>query len=493
MTERVSLGRAITLRSQAQGDATAITCGAERIGWRDLDGRTNALARDFAGLGVARGDVVMISMPNSIDFFVAVVAAWKIGATPAPLPSTMPTAEFEHYVALANPALVVGRAAGRRWLSPGHVGQPTGSTDSLPDVVPPAWKIAATGGSTGRPKLVVADRSGTFADKDAGIWLMRPDDTQLVCGPLYHAGPFMMSILGLCLGQQLVVLPRFDAAAALDAIAAHQVTWLCVVPTMMARMLSQLGTEESEHRLQSLRCLWHLGAPCPAWLKRRWIGLLGPERIMELYGGTEAQAMTAIRGDEWLARPGSVGRPFYGEIKVVDEAGQMAAPGAVGEILMRPPDRHGTKYRYLGAEPSVRDGWDTLGDLGWLDADGYLYIADRRTDLIVTGGANVYPAEVEAAIEALPGVDSSVVVGLPDGDLGQRVHAVISADRGVTADGILAQLSHSLVRYKVPRSIEIVAYPLRDEAGKVRRSEVRAASTRRLSGAGRAEPEDRCS
>ncbi len=219
------------------------------------------------------------------------------------------------------------------------------------------------------------------------------------------------------------------------------------------------------------------GAACPAWLKRSWIDWLGPERVWEAYGGSERIGGTAISGREWLDHPGSVGQPTGGRrIRIQDENGAELPPGETGEVYMMPPGGQGSTYRYIGAESrSSQDGWESLGDLGYVDEDGYLYLVDRRTDLIVSGGANVYPAEVEAALEAHPSVQSSAVIGLPDDDLGQRVHAIVQARPPVTDDELRAHLEKHLARPKIPRSFEYVDEPLRDDAGKVRRSALREA------------------
>jgi len=172
-------------------------------------------------------------------------------------------------------------------------------------------------------------------------------------------------------------------------------------------------------------------------------------------------------------------------MKVVDEYGNELRPGAVGEIYMMPDAGPGSTYHYVGAEPRSLEGWESLGDMGWMDEEGYLYLADRRSDMILRGGANIYPAEVEAAIESHPKVRSSVVIGVPDEDLGERVHAIVDAPEGVTNDELLAHLAERLVQYKIPQSFEYVLEPLRDDAGKVRRSGLRdqwiAATTRAAS------------
>jgi len=182
-----------------------------------------------------------------------------------------------------------------------------------------------------------------------------------------------------------------------------------------------------------------------------------------------------ITGTEWLERPGSVGRPTHGrKIEIRDEDGKPLPAGEIGEVYMMPPGGPGSTYRYIGAEPrATDDGWESLGDMGYMDEEGFLFLVDRRNDMIVTGGANVYPAEVEAALDAHPHVHSSAVIGLPDDDLGQRIHAIVEARPPVSEDEMRSHLTELLVRYKTPRSFEFTDQPLRDDAGKVRRSKLR--------------------
>jgi bile acid-coenzyme A ligase len=352
--------------------------------------------------------------------------------------------------------------------------------------VSPAWKAPTSGGSTGQPKLIVAGRAGAV-EPDT---MLRPfrllrGQVQLTPGPLYHNGPFTTALGGTFLGQHVVILPRFDAHAALEAIGTYGVNYVNLVPTMMARMLRVIDDHPRRYDLSTLETLFHTAAPCPPWLKLRWIELLGPDKVYEAFGGTEGQAFTAISGEEWLAHRGSVGRPVAGQIRVLAAGGTPAAPGTVGEVIMRRPPGSPPAYRYIGAEAKAYDdGWESLGDMGWFDEDGYLYLAGRDTDLILAGGANVYPAEVEAAIMEHPDVLSCAVVGLPDHDLGQRVHAVVqiepATDATVTSASLDEFVTERLARYKVPRSFHIVTSPLRDDAGKLRRSAVLAAERARL-------------
>lgn len=257
----------------------------------------------------------------------------------------------------------------------------------------------------------------------------------------------------------------------------HRATWLYLVPAMMSRIWRLPEDVRGRYDLSSLETVWHLAAPCPPWLKEAWIDWVGGEVLMELYAGTEAQAGTVISGTEWLAHRGSVGKTLYGEITILGPDGEQLPAGTVGEVFMRRGEGQPPSYRYIGAEARTRGDWESLGDVGWMDEDGYLYLADRRTDMVLVGGSNVYPAEVEAALDEHPQVASSAVIGLPDDDLGQVVHAIVQPAPGVDAvdlDDLRRYLADRLVRYKQPRTFEFVSEPLRDDAGKIRRSQLLA-------------------
>jgi bile acid-coenzyme A ligase len=244
---------------------------------------------------------------------------------------------------------------------------------------------------------------------------------------------------------------------------------------MMRRILAVEGLPPEA--LASLRVVLHTGAPCPVELKRRWIDLLGAERLVEAFGSTEATGIIANRGDEWLAHPGTIGRPFRTEVRILDPAGEEARPGHVGQIYMRPVPRPDRTFRYLnGPDPqALPGGFVTVGDLGWRDAEGWLYCADRRDDLIISGGANIYPAEVEAALVEHPAVQDVAVVGLPDDDWGQAVHAVVqvAADEPDPTPAELDEFIRSRVAsYKAPKGYTLLSELPRDAMGKVRKSDL---------------------
>jgi bile acid-coenzyme A ligase len=410
-----------------------------------------------------------------------------LGAVPQPVSYRLPPAELEALIEVADPAAVVGlsptligaAAGGRAWLTADDLHSDHPADDSpLPPEISPTWKAMTSGGSTGRPKLIVTTTPGVVELVAAGGPLLRigERETFLCTGPLYHNGPFLFSMTALLRGGHIVVMERFDASRSLELVERYGVTYLYLVPTMMSRILRLPEEERLGRDMSSVRTVYHLAAPCPPQVKHAWIDWLGADVIAELYAGTEGQSATVITGSEWLAHPGSVGRVLMGEMRVTGPDGEDLPPGAVGEIWMR-PDKDRTTYRYVGAHARARDGWESLGDMGWFDEDGYLYLADRQTDMILVGGANVYPAEVEAALDEHPAVLSSCVIGLPDEDYGSVVHAIVEIAPGVTVtdDELRTHVSDRLVTYKQPRTFERASEPLRDDAGKVRRSALREA------------------
>lgn len=494
---QVSFARRLGDLANVDPERRALTVGARSLTRRQLDLASTAVAHDLTAAGASRGDLITIALPNSVEWFVAVAAAWKVGATPQPVSAALPRRELEAIVELARPPVVIGvdiydielssrpqmRFMGSETIG-AHIDRVVAATSPeaphlttmipLDDVVSPSWKAPTSGGSTGRPKLIVSG-DPSIIDLTAGPPLLLSEDGCLVMpGPLYHNGPMVWSCLALLWGNHVVVLERFDAAATLDAIDTHRADVVYLVPTMMKRISRLPDDVRLAPDLSSLRLVWHLAEPCPAWLKQAWIDWLGPERIIELYGGTEGQLSTIITGTQWLEHRGSVGRPLGGTIKICDEQGAELQAGEEGEVWMR-SDRPDAAYRYIGADArTLEGGWESLGDAGWVDDEGYLYLGDRMQDMILTGGTNVYPAEVEAALQEHPAVRSCAVIGLPDDDRGNIVHAVIEADRAeVTDQELRAYLEERLVRYKVPRSFEFVDVALRDDAGKIRRSSLR--------------------
>jgi bile acid-coenzyme A ligase len=441
------------LRQLADADPgrPSVTCGDQTLTRAELVSRVEGLATLFAQLGVRQGSAVTISLPNSVGFGEAMFAAWAVGAVPQPISDRLPSLERTAIVDLADPALVVGvpatESGGRPVLE--SVPRDLPAVSFTPGIAP-EWKRMTSGGSTGRPKLIAA-ADPAVAERVAAaapLVCLRPDGCVLMTGPLAHNAPFVVTTIGMLIGNHIVLMPRFDAGQALRLIERHRVTFVLLVPTMMLRIMRLPAQVRLAADVSSLEVAFHLAAPCPAWLKQAWIDWLGPQRVFELYGGTELR----------------------------DPEGRPVPPGTEGEIWMRRGADAPSPYRYIGATArSAAQGWESLGDIGMVDADGYVYITDRLADMILVGGANVYPAEIEAALDEHPAVQSCCVFGLPDEDLGSIPYAIVELSAPASDDELLAHLRQRLAPYKLPRVIERASTPLRDDAGKVRRSALRAA------------------
>jgi bile acid-coenzyme A ligase len=435
---------------------------------RVLEQESNRLAHRLVAEGVRPGTRVTSTLGNSLEHYVAAFATWKAGGCFVPLNPRSPGPELQGLLDLARPVVHLEALPDVTGLD---------ATPLSPVLADPGLALAS-GGSTGLPKLVVTPGAwGSLPWDFLGGVGFREGMTQLVTGPVHHNGPFVMSYYGLLLGHSLVVMRRFDQRLALELVERHRVEAVFLVPTTMRRLHEEW--KERRRDVSSLQAVVHSSAPCPAWLKHAWIDLVGPEHLFEGYGASEGVGGAHVRGDEWLTRPGTVGKP-YCDTRIVAPDGSPAAPGEVGEVFMRRhPDGRAT-YAYLGSAPAATtgDGFVSVGDLGWLDEDGYLFLADRRGDLIITGGVNVYPAEVEAALTSAPDVADAVVVGEPDDEWGQRVHAVVQPrdlSAPPSAEALAEHCKSLLAPYKVPKSFDFVSELPRTDAGKIRRSAVRPA------------------
>ncbi|HEX6444308.1 MAG TPA: AMP-binding protein [Streptosporangiales bacterium] len=481
MTDGVGIALSTHLARLAteEPDRRAVTCAGTSLTRSELDRETNALARAFQERGVRPGSFVTIALPNGLDFVRAALAAWKVGATPQPLSAALPPPERDKLIELADPALVVGvpaGAAGGRASIPG--GFVADADDApLPPMIAPSWKAPASSGSTGAPKLVVSNEPATAEVLlgYAGLFRMRTGGVHLVTAPLHHNAPFLLAAAALFSGNHVVVMPRFDATETLRLVERHGVDWTFVVPTTMRRIIRLPRAERDAFDLSSVRILLHSAEPCPRWLKQQWIDWLGPDRVYEMWSSTEQLAGSMISGTDWLSHRGSVGRLVVGEIQIRDDEGKQLPPGEVGEIWIRTGPQGMVPYRYVGATARTRPGgWQSQGDCGWVDENGYVYLTDRKPDMILVGGANVYPAEVEAALEEHPQVLSCCVIGLPDEEYGNVVHAIVQSDAPLEPEVLRTFLRRRLAPYKVPRSFERVDHPLRDDGGKLSRSRLRA-------------------
>lgn len=477
----LSIGEGLAALAAEDPDRPAVIFGDQVVTRAELESTTNRLAREYQALGVQPDDLVTIGLPNGIEFVQATLAVWKAGATPQPVSDRLPRRERETIIELADPSLVIGvepdEVGGRAAVPAGHVPDPSLDDGPLEPRIARSIKAPTSGGSTGRPKIIVSTLPATLFNANVHQYYtnMVPGGVQLVTGPQHHNGPFMYGFAGVLIGATIVIMPRFDASRTLELIERYRVDWLYAVPTMMSRILALPDEERLGRDLSSLQVLFHMAAPCPPWLKQSYIDWLGAERIWELYGGTEGMMATIITGSQWLEHPGSVGTPLGGELEIRDAEGNRLGPDETGFVWMRSADHSKPTYEYIGAESKgAAEGWECLGDIGRLDADGFLYLSDRETDMIVVGGSNVYPAEVEAALSEHPAVSEACVIGLPHPDKGSAPHAIMNVLEPVTDAELVAHLRERLVGYKLPVSFERLEEPLRDDAGKVRRPALRA-------------------
>jgi acyl-CoA synthetase (AMP-forming)/AMP-acid ligase II len=345
--------------------------------------------------------------------------------------------------------------------------------------------MAYTSGPTGRPKGLeppAQTRSAEQVIEDmahlATLYGYRRGGVHLVASTLDHGAPALHALMAAAMGQTVVVQRRFDAAEALDLIQRHRVTTTHLVPTQIIRLLrlpeeKRLGTD-----LSSLETIYHGAAPCPAWAKQAAIDWLGPI-LIEYFGAKEGCGPVLCTSEQWLERPGTVGRAGpHITVTVVGGDGRDLPAGEVGTLYFRRADGRAPVYRGddgKTAASRLPDGRFTVGDLGWLDADGWLYIADRRADLILSGGVNVYPAEVEAALGLHPAVEDCAVFGVPDEEWGQAVRAAVVPRAGVAVSEreLIAWLRERLAHFKCPRAIELVEELPREEIGKLKRRVLR--------------------
>jgi bile acid-coenzyme A ligase len=461
-------------------DRWAIRHGDDVLTWSQLEDRANRRAHALAAKGVGQDDRVVLALPNGNPLFELSFALWKLGATPTIVSGRMPAGELAEILALAEPKAVIAASSITGEIAnalPPDFGADHDKCSPIQSRVARNWKILTSGGSTGRPKLIVANQP-SLMNTDTAM-LRQPQDSVIINpGPCHHNMPFATSVLGMVRGCSITGMVRFDPLEFLRLVERDRPKWVTMVPTMMSRVWALPPEQRRAFDVSSLETVIHTAAPIAAWLKRAWIDWIGPDRIVEVYGGTEGVGITAITGSEWLERPGSVGRPVGCSVQVLDVHGTVLKPNQTGEIYFTP--LHATAddtFAYVGAQMRKGPaGSVSLGDNGWLDDDGYLHVIGRRTDLILRGGENVYPAEIEDALSECDGVAASVVIGLPDEDLGESIHAIIEPqdpDRLPSLDAIRVHVASRLDKYKWPASYEFIAEPMRDAAGKVRRSKLR--------------------
>ncbi len=501
-----------------------IKSGTRILTTAEFDARARCAATVIRNFGIEAGDGIALYLRNDIAYFEAAFGAGMLGIYPVPVnwhytpdeanylltdsavKLLLVHADLYPPVKQAIPAdvqvVIVDtppeiRAAYGLSEPPPPNGLPR--WDELLDAAPPfagAAEMAPStiiypSGTTGRPKGV---RRAAFTPEQAEAvntmlgWSYGYTDilegkrdpatvTTAVIGPVYHSAPNAHSAFSIRVGAKVIICPRFDAEALLALIEKERITHLNMVPIMFNRLLRLPDAAKRKYDLSSLEYVTHAAAPCPPPVKRAMIAWWGPV-IWEYYGSTEMGNVTGLSSAEWLKHPGSVGRVQPGvSLRVVDPEGKDVPPGTIGEVIGK--GRHGTNFTYQNA-PEKRASMEkygliTPGDMGYFDQDGFLYLCDRINDMIISGGANIYPAEIEAELHKLPGVADCAVFGIPDEEFGESVMAVVQPMPGasLTADGLQAELKRVLTGYKVPRRIDFADSLPREDSGKIFKRKLR--------------------
>ena len=478
----------------------------------ELRDRADAIARGWRSLGLDRGDGVAMVLPNVPSFFAAYLAAMSSGLYLTPVNSHLAAPEIAHVISDCEARSVLvhadlaersapgvdqaGIAGDARFADPAaHGYQPLDdlialgrAEPALPEGLGAGAMMMYTSGTTGKPKgvrraLPEADPNELFGRLGeiycTGFGITPGSGVHLVCGPLYHAGPSASATNALHVGNTVALMDRWTPEGCLDAIERLRVTSTQMVPTMFHRLLALPPAERSRRDLSSLQSVMHTGAPCPMTIKQRLMDWLGPV-VYETYGGTESVA-TIATPKRWLAKPGTVGRPIRGvTLHILDDDGNECPVGVAGAIYVEHAMATGMEYfKDPDKTRSMRRGnLVTLGDVGYLDEDGFLFLRDRKVDMVISGGVNIYPAEVEAVLLQCDLVGDAAVIGVPDEELGEIVLAIVepavpASDGDETAVAILDFCNDRLARFKHPRRVELVERLPRLPNGKIEKRRLR--------------------
>jgi long-chain acyl-CoA synthetase len=494
--------------ARLQADQAAATAAdGTGLTFAQLDDESRRLASLLEARGLRPGDTVAILLENIPRYLSAAWGALRAGLRIVPVNWHLSAAEAVYIagdsgaralitsgtlaplaseIAASSPVLATrlvigGPAAGFEDFDAALAA----SSPERPAEEPGGQIMFYSSGTTGRPKGIKRTLPpAPFGGEQmldallAGLYGFGRDTVYLCTGPLYHAAPLGWSLGAQGLGGQVVVMPRFDPEACLAMIERFRVTHVQFVPTMFVRMLKLAPEIRARYDLSSLRGVVHAAAPCPVEVKHAIIDWLGPI-VDEYYAASEGNCFFAIGSADWLAHPGSVGRAILGTPHILDDDGAELGAGEVGQIWIEGPrvfEYHNDPAKTAGAF-NDKD-WSTLGDLGHVDSGGYLYLSDRRTDLIITGGVNVYPREIEDALAMHPAVADVAVIGLPDAEMGQEIRAIVQPAAGVAGSPELEQelIEHCaarLARFKRPRRVDFVAELPRVPSGKILRRLVR--------------------
>jgi bile acid-coenzyme A ligase len=476
-------GKQLSNITKVKPDAPAIIYispeGKESITtWRELDSLSSRIAWYLMNQGIGPGKSVVVALPNIPTHLALAFGIWKTGACYVPVSNRVPQKNMLEICECVSPSLVVTnrqKPAGYTSLTTAELKENcSGYSDEMPPDILAIPNIAnCSGGTTGKTKVIQRNMPAGESDEGLRFYFaisgMNFEMRQLLAGPLFHGAPLTAAVNGLYCGNTLVMPATFDAENIVNLIKKYQIEYVQMVPTLMQRIIKLPNFNKDD--LSSLKVLCHTGGICTKDLKLQWLEVMDPKKLYEMYSMTECIGMTSIRGDDWITHPGSVGKMLGGDISIRDDDGNELPANEIGMIYMN-WGKNAPKVIYKNAPPLVADekGYKSVGDMGYLDKDGYLYFADRRSDMIVTGGENVFAAEVEAVLKKHKKVVDAAVVGLPDSEWGHRVHAIVESSEPVSAKELLKFALNYLPPYKVPKSFEFLDTIPRNESGKLVRS-----------------------
>ena len=497
--------------SETSQPLLGIISGERRRSHADIADRAGRIAGGLHRLGVRQGDCVCMLMRNDIAFIEVAYGAMQLGAYGVPVNWHFKPEEINYILKDSGTSVLVAHAdmlhhlreaipSGVTVLSvptppeilktykiePAHLARPDFAIDleswlgeQAPydgPQVPQPQNMIYTSGTTGHPKGVRRNaptpaQSAAAEGMRAMIYGLKPGSRALLPGPLYHSAPNSFGIRAGKLGGVLVMMPRFEPEEFLRLIEEQKIDTIFMVPTMFIRLMKLPAEVRRKYDMSSLRHIIHAAAPCPPDVKRAMIDWWGPV-IYEFYGSTESGAVTFANSEDALKKPGTVGKISPGaELRFIGDDGRVLPEGEIGEIYSRMPEMADFTYHNKPEKRAEidRDGFITSGDVGYIDEDGYVFICDRKRDMVISGGVNIYPAEIEAVLHAVPGVHDCAVFGIPDEEFGEALMAVVEPQAGVVLDvaDIRRRLKAQLADYKVPKHVEIQQNLPREDSGKI--------------------------
>ncbi len=473
-----------------------VRCGGSEASYLELFGAALRASSGLASLGVGAGDRVALLLRNSLEFLQASIATVPLGANAVPINWHWRGDEIAHVLSDSGAKALVLHAD--LWPAlKGHVPEGVALVSVGDGEVPGAirwedwiaelepWQeapeaapvsIIYTSGTTGKPKGVVREQASEEKREEtramlAEVFQLGEGERTLIPAPMYHTAPNVYALACALLGMDMTIMERFDPEEFLRIVQERRVSVVQMVPTMFVRLLALPREVRESYDVSSLRWVVHAAAPCPPDVKRQMIDWLGPI-VAEYYGGTETGPVTYCTSEEWLAHPGTVGRPLANaRVRVLGDDGEELPAGESGEV-----------YVWLDAFPNFtyegdeekrrsieRDGLVSVGDIGYLDEEGFLYLNDRRSYMVISGGVNIYPAEIEACLLALEGVRDCAVFGIPDQEFGEALAAHVELDEGSSLgeEDVRAHVRTGLASYKTPKVVVFEEALPREDSGKI--------------------------